>query len=49
MGRLLEIVTPLHTATKRDYMARMLDDLLDITAMQRVGFVMKNGQIYKKP
>ena len=26
MGRLLEIVTPLHTATKRDYMARMLDD-----------------------
>ena len=26
MGRLLEIVTPLHTATKRDYMARMDDD-----------------------
>jgi ubiquinone/menaquinone biosynthesis C-methylase UbiE len=26
MGRLLEIVTPLHTATKRDYMARMNDD-----------------------
>src|SRR3546814_8590698 len=26
MGRLLEIVTPLHTATRRDYMARMNDD-----------------------
>ncbi|GLR98748.1 SAM-dependent methyltransferase [Bradyrhizobium liaoningense] len=26
MGRLLNIVTPLHTATKRDYMARMNDD-----------------------
>ena len=26
MGRLLNLVTPLHTATKRDYMARMNDD-----------------------
>ncbi len=26
MGRLLEIVTPLHRATKRDYLARMNDD-----------------------
>ena len=26
MGRMLNIVTPLHTATKRDYMARVNDD-----------------------
>jgi SAM-dependent methyltransferase len=26
MGRLLEIVTPLHRMTKRDYLARMVDD-----------------------
>ncbi len=26
MGRLLNIVTPLHQATKRDYLARMVDD-----------------------
>jgi SAM-dependent methyltransferase len=26
MGRLLDIVTPLHKATKRDYVARMMDD-----------------------
>ena len=26
MGRLLHIVTPLHKATKRDYLARMVDD-----------------------
>jgi SAM-dependent methyltransferase len=26
MGRLLEIVTPLHKATKRDYIGRMMDD-----------------------
>jgi SAM-dependent methyltransferase len=26
MGRLLEIVTPLHKATKRDYVGRMMDD-----------------------
>jgi SAM-dependent methyltransferase len=26
MGRMLEIVTPLHRATKRDYLARMVDD-----------------------
>ena len=26
MGSLIELVTPLHTRTKRDYLARMLDD-----------------------
>src|SRR5437764_11276229 len=26
MGRLRNFVTPLHTATKRDYLARMVDD-----------------------
>ena len=26
MGKLLEIVTPLHKSTKRNYLARMLDD-----------------------
>src|SRR3984893_6625104 len=26
MGRLLDIVTPLHKATKRDYLTRMVDD-----------------------
>src|SRR5438132_7365308 len=26
MGRLLNLVTPLHRATTRDYMARMMDD-----------------------
>ena len=26
MGRMLNLVTPLHTATKRDYMGRMNDD-----------------------
>src|SRR5260370_25578635 len=26
MGRLLNLVTPLHRATKRDYVARMMDD-----------------------
>ena len=26
MGRMLDIVTPLHKATKRDYLARMVDD-----------------------
>ena len=26
MGRLLNIVTPLHRMTKRDYLARMVDD-----------------------
>ncbi len=26
MGRLLEIITPLHRMTKRDYLARMVDD-----------------------
>jgi SAM-dependent methyltransferase len=29
VGRLLNIVTPLHTATKRDYLARMLDDKIE--------------------
>ena len=26
MGELLNIVTPLHKATKRDYLARMVDE-----------------------
>ena len=26
MGRLMNIVTPLHKATKREYLARMVDD-----------------------
>ena len=26
MGKLLNLVTPLHEATKRDYLARMLDE-----------------------
>jgi hypothetical protein len=26
MGKLLNIVTPLHESTKRDYLARMIDD-----------------------
>ena len=30
MGRLLEIVTPLHKATKRDYLARMNDDKVQL-------------------
>jgi ubiquinone/menaquinone biosynthesis C-methylase UbiE len=29
MGRLLEIVTPLHKATKRDYLARMVDNKVE--------------------
>jgi len=29
MGRLLEIVTPLHKATKRDYLARMTDNKVE--------------------
>ena len=29
IGRLLEIVIPLHKATKRDYLARMIDDKVD--------------------
>jgi SAM-dependent methyltransferase len=29
MGRLLEIVTPLHRATKRDYLARMVDSKVE--------------------
>ena len=28
MGKLLNIVTPLHESTKRDYLARMVDDKL---------------------
>jgi len=35
MGRLLEIVTPLHTATKRDYMARMIDDKINCSLKAR--------------
>jgi SAM-dependent methyltransferase len=33
MGRLLEIVTPLHRMTKRDYVARMVDD--KVTCMRK--------------
>ena len=33
MGSLLNLVTPLHEATKRDYLARMLDD--KVTCMKR--------------
>lgn len=29
MGKLLNIVTPLHTSTKRDYLARMVDNKVD--------------------
>ena len=32
MGRLLNIVTPLHRRTKRDYLARMVDDKLEAVA-----------------
>ncbi|WP_375158449.1 hypothetical protein [Bradyrhizobium sp. RDT46] len=35
MGRLLNIVTPLHTATKRDYMARMNDDKIGCSLKAR--------------
>lgn len=33
MGRLLDIVTPLHTMTRRDYVARMMDE--KVTCMTR--------------
>lgn len=32
MGRLLNLVTPLHTRTKRDYLARMVDNKLEAVA-----------------
>ena len=35
MGRLLDIVTSLHTATKRDYMARMNDDKINSSLKAR--------------
>jgi len=35
MSRLLEIVTPLHTATRRDYMARMTDDKITCSVKAR--------------
>jgi len=35
MGRLLNIVTPLHTATKRDYMGRMNDDKIGCSLKAR--------------
>ena len=34
MGRLLDIVTPLHKSTKRDYVARMVDD--KVTCMRNI-------------
>ena len=37
MGRLLSLVTPLHQATKRDYLSRMLDDKV---------FCMKKAKYY---
>jgi SAM-dependent methyltransferase len=35
MGRLLEIVTPLHKATKRDYIGRMTDDKINCSIKAR--------------
>lgn len=35
MGRLLDIVTPLHRATRRDYMARMNDDKIGCSLKAR--------------
>ena len=35
MGRLLNIVTSLHTSTKRDYMARMNDDKIECSLIAR--------------
>jgi hypothetical protein len=32
MGCLLNLVTPLHTRTKRDYLARMVDNKLEAVA-----------------
>ena len=35
MGRLLNLVTPLHKRTKRDYLARMVDDKLEAVAIAK--------------
>jgi len=35
MGRLLNIVTPLHKRTKRDYLARMVDNKLEAVAIAK--------------
>jgi len=35
MGRMLEIVTPLHKATKRDYIGRMTDDKINCSIKAR--------------
>lgn len=35
MGRLLNIVTPLHKRTQRDYLARMVDDKLEAVAVAK--------------
>lgn len=35
MGRLLEVVTPLHTRTARDYVGRMVDDKVHCMAVAR--------------
>ena len=32
VGRLLNLVTPLHKQTKRDYLARMVDNKLEAVA-----------------
>ncbi|WP_320178456.1 hypothetical protein [Roseovarius pacificus] len=35
MGELVEIITPLHTRTSRDYLARMVDDKVHCSEVAR--------------
>ena len=45
MGRLLKLVTPLHTRTKRDYLARMVDNKLEAVAKaKQYGFDYWDGE-----
>jgi SAM-dependent methyltransferase len=45
MGRLLNLVTPLHTRTKRDYLARMVDNKLEAVAKaKQYGFDYWDGE-----
>lgn len=45
MGRLLNIVTPLHRRTKRDYLARMVDNKLEAVAKaKQYGFDYWDGE-----
>jgi SAM-dependent methyltransferase len=45
MGRLLNLVTPLHTQTKRDYLARMVDNKLEAVAKaKKYGFDYWDGE-----